>query len=245
MNQCGACEAGIAAELQSRWAAGRLTLLTAAAFSCALLAVVVEPIHATGQQPERIRLDGSEYLLLTNPLGMFLDSHPDALPAWRGEREGGVSEVIDTSLWRGYRGSWSIRNGALYLETVEILVGVEESERSSAAFRDVTEEMFDRASSVRADWFSGYLVIPTGELAHYVHMDYASLYKRYRVLRVERGSVVSENRFRRRGFTRFRDAQFEKFKETDLYRTLMAQPNATDEYAMEVAQGGYTSTIFD
>ena len=50
----------------------------------------------------------------------------------------------------------------------------------------------DRAGRVRADWYSGLLRVPDGELLDYVHMGYESLYASERFIAVQAGVVVDD-----------------------------------------------------
>lgn len=57
----------------------------------------------------------------------------------------------------------------------------------------------DRAGRVRADWYSGLLRVPDGELLDYVHMGYESLYASERFIAIQAGVVVDD--FSTRGST--------------------------------------------
>ena len=56
----------------------------------------------------------------------------------------------------------------------------------------------DDEGRVRADWFSGELRIPQGEMRRYVHGGYGSEYERDHLVLIERGVVI-------RGWTRAND----------------------------------------
>lgn len=80
--------------------------------------------------------------------------------------------VHSTACWRGYLGSWAVRDDRLSLLSI---VG---------RYRLLGEE------PLFADWFSGTLIVPVGELVQYVHMGFGSVYASEIHLRVERGVVV-------------------------------------------------------
>jgi hypothetical protein len=82
------------------------------------------------------------------------------------------SVVGSTACWRGYIGSWEIREGRLYLTGV---VGRYEMLGDEPVF---------------AEWFSGVLRVPRGGLLQYVHMGYESVYERDLYLKIEGGAVV-------------------------------------------------------
>lgn len=50
----------------------------------------------------------------------------------------------------------------------------------------------DDEGRVRADWFSGELRIPRGEMRQYVHGGYGSEYERDRLIMVDQGRVVRD-----------------------------------------------------
>jgi hypothetical protein len=80
--------------------------------------------------------------------------------------------IGSTACWRGYVGTWEIRDGWFYL------VGV----RGRFVFAE------DRP--LLADWFSGVLRVPLGGVLRYVHMGFASVYEQELHILIERGRVV-------------------------------------------------------
>lgn len=81
--------------------------------------------------------------------------------------------VTSTACWRGYIGSWEIRDGVLYLTRVQ------------GRYEMLGDE------PLLADWFSGVLRVPRGELLRYVHMGFESVYERDLYVKVEGGRVVA------------------------------------------------------
>lgn len=80
--------------------------------------------------------------------------------------------IGSTACWRGYIGSWEVRDGRLYLTRVQ------------GCYEILGDE------PVPADWFSGVLRVPRGEVLQYVHMGFESVYERDLYLKVEAGAVV-------------------------------------------------------
>ena len=66
-------------------------------------------------------------------------------------------------------GTWSIEGNRLYL------IGLDTDDNGKKVG---LEYLFPRHEKVFADWFSGELRIPYGNLMKYVHQGYASLYER-------------------------------------------------------------------
>ena len=82
------------------------------------------------------------------------------------------SVVFSTACWRGYIGTWEIKEGRFYL--VDII----------GRYNIVGE------SPIFADWFSGVIRIPRGKILHYVHMGFGSVYEEELHVKIENGLVV-------------------------------------------------------
>jgi len=164
---------------------------------------------ATAQAPDRIRIDGQDYELNTNPLEPWLEAH-----AWKPPEE------VETSSanWRGYIASWEIVDGQLVLRDVTIRVAGEEPGDSTS--KSILGDLFQSAAvRVVADWYSGALIVPDGEVTHYVHMGYGSSYERYQVLRIANGRVIEHVRMSAEEFERYKAEKFAAFSATEEYRT--------------------------
>jgi len=86
---------------------------------------------------------------------------------------GGI--IFSTACWREYVGTWEIKDGRFYL------VGLEGRYRLNG-----DEPLF-------ADWFTGVLRIPRGEMIVYVHMGYGSVFEEEVHVKIEQG-VVTQTR---------------------------------------------------
>jgi hypothetical protein len=82
------------------------------------------------------------------------------------------SFTFSTSCWRGYIGTWEIKDNIFYLVNLE---GRFKLKNKSAIF---------------ADWFTGTLRITQGRLLNYVHMGYASVYEYEIHIKVENGEII-------------------------------------------------------
>ena len=139
-----------------------------------------QAVFATAQFPELLLLDGKSRAMFTDPLEPWLkvQQNADRLKPY-------VSEQRCSASWRGYRGTWEIKNNSLQLISLK-------ANPCSQTAKDVPlAALFaDRAGPVEATWFSGRLVVPDGNQTKYVHMGYMSQYERYLLFHVERGRVV-------------------------------------------------------
>ncbi len=87
------------------------------------------------------------------------------------------SQIPDASItrssacWRKYLGTWEVKDGRLYLVRIEGILKVKGS------------------SPVFAQWFSGELRVPRGEIIQYAHMGYHSLHEEDMFILIEEGIV--------------------------------------------------------
>ena len=77
-----------------------------------------------------------------------------------------------TACWRRYRGTWEKIDAKLYLMHME------------------GDPEIDAKLPLHADWFTGVLRAPIGEMLLYVHMGFGSVYEREIHIRIERGEVA-------------------------------------------------------
>jgi hypothetical protein len=127
----------------------------------------------TAQAHENLIYEGEETSMASCP--PLPPSHPRVValaPSELQSRKDLPSIVGSTACWRGYIGSWEIRGGRLYLTHIQ------------GRYEMLGDE------PILADWFSGVLCIPRGELLRYVHMGFESVYEQDLFVRVEGGGVV-------------------------------------------------------
>ena len=86
-----------------------------------------------------------------------------------------------TDNWRGYRGSWEIKDGRFYLTS---LTGNHKLTGDKPLF---------------ADWFTGTLRIPGGELLEYVHMGFGSVFEQELHIHIRAGEVTASHVIDNRG----------------------------------------------
>lgn len=128
----------------------------------------------TAQIPEELVFQGQRMSMFTTPLAPYLADHG---------RDPGFNAPM-TALWRGYVGTWEIADDRLYL--IQLRGTLESGEKASlrTIFPDCTCRVF-------AEWYSGTIRVPQGELIEYVHAGYASVYERELLLEVDHGVVLS------------------------------------------------------
>ena len=127
----------------------------------------------TIQAGDILSYNGEKTTIATEPLKPYLETRSD------------VSFIFkSTALVRGYIGTWKIKNKKLYLVT---LVGfIENNEKVDLKY------LFPNKTEVFADWFSGDIRIPEGDLLQNINIGYASVFARDRVLNFNKGLLISE-----------------------------------------------------
>lgn len=154
------------------------------------------PASATSQVPERIVVDGQRYEMLSQPLQPWL-ADPGASARFKPFRRPGRS----TALGRGYRGTWAIRDGALYLVALDNR-GDEAPDAPQPEHIIPLDALFPTASdrtadgAVPADWYTGQLVIGQGKWTRPPGYGWNGKYERYLLVDVRAGRVLSQKQVR-------------------------------------------------
>lgn len=146
-------------------------------FSASLLLLPAAPAWPTAQIPERILYEGESGFLHTNPLESYF-TKDNPRPEFA---------TPHTACWRGYIGSWEIREGALYLADLKAWMRDGEGKAAPVGLEAVFP---GRKAPLKAEWFTGTLRIPRGKPIRYVHMGYQTVYEEEVHLRIEAGNVV-------------------------------------------------------
>jgi len=139
---------------------------------------ITTPTPMTVQVPETLLYKGEELSLYDYPLQPYLASGATAVKF----------QAPSTALHRGYVGTWTIRQGRLYLIKLEGHVGPFANTGAVAL-----DALFpDAKDGVLADWYTGELCCPMGELLHYGRGGFTSVYESDLFIRVEHGTMVGE-----------------------------------------------------
>lgn len=136
----------------------------------------------TAQIPERLILNGEQTsMTFCPPLPI---GHPRIIET--DLQAGTVNKedshiLYSTACWRQYQGSWEIKDGYFYL------IGLRGRFQLSGD------------DPLLADWFTGVIRIPRGEMLHYVHMGFGSVFEQELHIKIERGVVVNSRVIDNRG----------------------------------------------
>lgn len=133
----------------------------------------------TAQAHERLIFDGIRTSMAFCP--PLPAGHPRIAVLSNKELSQCRGPVSSTACWRRYIGTWEIKEGRFYLVRLE------------GRYRLIGDE------PLLADWFTGVLRIPRGELLQYVHMGFGSVFERELHIKVEQGIVVASRVVDNRG----------------------------------------------
>ncbi|MBN2472894.1 MAG: hypothetical protein JXN59_19385 [Anaerolineae bacterium] len=134
----------------------------------------------TAQIHEGLILDGEQTSMAFCP--PLPEGHPRLIELDDYEtRDGSPIILSSTACWRRYQANWEVKNGAFYL------VGIQGRYR------------LEGDEPLLADWFSGVLRIPRGEMLQYVHMGFGSVYEEEVHIKIRKGRVVKRRIIDNRG----------------------------------------------
>lgn len=137
---------------------------------------------ATQQMAEVMIVDGEPIALLAEPLAPLL-ARPEVASSLRTQ----VGTSLCTANWRGYQGTWEIRDDALYLVKLSI------SPCHDPREVPIDTVIPDAAAPLRATWFSGDLTIPLTKRHKHWHLEEGFMLERYELVTIAEG-VVKERR---------------------------------------------------
>ncbi|TXL70855.1 hypothetical protein FHP25_32560 [Vineibacter terrae] len=131
----------------------------------------------TAQVPETLLYNGESLAMCVEPLEVWFKLV--------GQDESPF-EAMSSANWRGYIGTWEIKDSRLYLVGLRGTLKNGEDGSIETFFPGFQDRAF-------AHWFSGRIRAPRGKLLKYVHTAYASQYEQDVVFHVDRGIIQSIN----------------------------------------------------
>jgi hypothetical protein len=174
------------------------------------LSLLTVDSYATAQEPDILIYGAKKYYLYTNPLDSYFKKFPDKKPK---------TTIVSTANWRGYIATFEIIDNTLFLRDIEIEV---DDDKNGLRNKSVMDEVFPGEKIVALEWFNGLLTVPYGQLLKYVHMGYSSAYENYMILEIRLGNLTKTKDFKYEDYIKFKDKQFELFKQTDDYKKTLS-----------------------
>ena len=170
-----------------------------------LLLCLPMKLFGTAQIPDLIIYKGDTLSLYACPLGYYPDEeliNPKNLFGSKG--------CFFTACWRNHVATWEIIDDKLYLTEVRNACYPTALRNAGASFKagvdkdsvglefaDLKLLFPDRYENgkVRADWVSGKLISPQGELLYYFHDGFESIYEREVEFTIEKGTLIETQQF--------------------------------------------------
>jgi len=133
----------------------------------------------TAQIGEKLFYKGEKTRMASEPLNQYLEK-ANVYFVW-----------TNTGCWRGYQGSWEIKDNKLFLIDFEATI-----EDVDGKWEDVgLDYLFPNQKEVFAKWFTGKIVVDVGDMLMYIHMGYESVYEKTAILEFKNGILISEKEF--------------------------------------------------
>lgn len=117
-----------------------------------ILLLVSIGCSATAQRSDIILIEGKELRLNTNSLKKYLRESD-----WKPPEEA----AIWSSNWRGYIANWKIEAG--YLILTDISIELKNDASLERKRKSILTGLFPSTKSIKANWYSGALVVPDGK----------------------------------------------------------------------------------
>jgi hypothetical protein len=127
----------------------------------------------TAQIKELLLYKGDKVGMATEPLCPYLKNRKDINFLFRS-----------TACLRGYLGIWELRDKELFI--IKLQACVEDYKKVDLNY------LFPDKSEIFADWFSGEIRIPQGEMLQYVHTGYESIFEKDLILKFKKGVLIDE-----------------------------------------------------
>ena len=192
---------------------------------------------ATPHTADRIIYKGKEFKLFTNPLEILIEKNPNMEPR--------IAINDTTDLLPEYYVNFEIQDKQLFVKDIVIL-----NESYHTELLSLFNKLFPNQNQVKADWFTGLLVLPCGKQVNYVHMGYATTYENYILLEINKGNLIQEMKMKSKEYEKFKDKQFAAYKKTDKYKKwitdLKKEGDKTDEFLdsfLKIFLTDYTTII--
>ena len=127
----------------------------------------------TAQIKEIIFYKGEKKLMATEPLSSYLKNRKDIDFTFHS-----------TACWRGYLGTWEIRDTKLFL--IDLKGWLKGNKEVGLSY------LFPEKNEVFANWFNDNIRIPHGKMLKYVHLGYESVFEKDLILNFKKGVLINE-----------------------------------------------------
>lgn len=174
-----------------------------------LFVFLSQPVHATPQIPDILSYDGKEYPIQTDFLYEYFMRFPERNPK--------NDEESCSALWRGYRSTFEVSNGRIYLKDIvgNICFGTPASQ---------LKKVVPGGGRLFVDWVSDLVHAGYGENNEDPYgLESLDAYEKYSFFEVEKGQVLAVRHFDNKGYRRFKKRQFEAFRKRTEYEPIVKE----------------------
>lgn len=149
-----------------------------------LICLISGQLFGTGQIPDFLIYKGDTLLMYSNPLEGYFDI--------KGARTIGEIDFEKvnhcTALWRGYVGTWKIKNDSLFLVSIE-------TDYCSNSPIEIDLRTEFPTNKIFAEWVSFEVLSPLGKQIKYIHKGYESIYEYERGFEFIEGKLITINNY--------------------------------------------------
>ncbi|MFC4817222.1 MULTISPECIES: hypothetical protein [unclassified Flavobacterium] len=179
-------------------------------FILSILFFNVNQSFATAQRPDYLIIENDTLKLHCNPLESYFESKPFPKELMK----------FNSSLWRSYIAYFKFENNKLIVEGLYQPEYFEDQNgNTKEKLVSIYEKIFGNKNNFECNFYNGVLICPLGEMKEYVHMSYSSIYENYKLFEIKNGVYQKEKKLTDKEFIELKIKHFQKFKETDEYKT--------------------------
>lgn len=178
----------------------RVTILFAAAL---ILLIGVSTAKATPQIPDILIHEGKEYPIQSDFLYDYFKKFP--------ERDPKPKDDWCSALWRGYRATFGVNTGRIYLKDIAVNVcfGTPTSE---------LKKVVPSGETLYIDWVTDLLASGNGENREDPYsLESLDAYEKYSVFAIDKGTILEVRHLDNKGYRLFKKKQFKAYKKTKEY----------------------------
>lgn len=159
-----------------------------------LIFLVPHLSHATGQVGDVLKCDGEIWKIMGSPLEAVDTSIFGPFQRYIENPDSVGTVTVSTGCWRGFVGTWSVKDGYLYLDSLQISSIPDETESIELAKRFFRRYLHD--GRIRADWLSGETFrIQKGSVIRYQNDGYSRACSCQKFMTVSKGIVSFSRQF--------------------------------------------------
>lgn len=174
-------------------------------FALFLFVVLSSNAFATPQISDILIYDGKEYPIQSGFLHDYFKKFPERNPK--------PEDDWCSALWRGYRSTFEVWKGKIYLKDVVINV-------CSGSPTSALKEVVPSGEKLFVDWVSELVNAGYGENPEDPYgLESLDAYEKYSLFEVEKGQILKVRHFDNKGYRTFKKKQFEAFKKTKGYES--------------------------